>query len=111
MQFTKVHFWETNSTAENTDPQNSLLKIYADYADIFSETEARELLPHRTFDHPIELKSEAKSPWGPVYGMSKLELCTLCKYVDDMQDKGFIRSSSSPASALILFVKKKDGSL
>jgi hypothetical protein len=74
---------ETNSTTENTDPQNSLPKIYADYADIFSKIEARELLPHHTFDHPIELEPGAKPPWGPIYGMSKLELCTPCKYLDD----------------------------
>ena len=31
--------------------------------------------------------------------------------VDELEDKGFIRSSVSPWGALVLFVKKKDGSL
>jgi hypothetical protein len=102
---------ETNSAAKTPDPQSSLPEIYADFADVFSETEARELPPHRTFDHPIELEPGAKPPWGPIYSMSELELHMLHEYLDDMQDKRFIRSSSSPAGAPILFVMKKDGSL
>ena len=43
--------------------------------------------------------------------MSEKELKALKDYIDDMLGKGFIRSSNSPAGALVLFVKKKDGSL
>ena len=35
----------------------------------------------------------------------------LREYIDDNLSKGFIRQSTSPAGAPILFVKKKDGSL
>ena len=43
--------------------------------------------------------------------MSATELDTLCKYIEDKQQQGWIRPSTSPAGVLILFVKKPDGSL
>ena len=43
--------------------------------------------------------------------MSRHELEALRIWLDENLAKGFIRPSSSPAGAPILFVKKKDGSL
>src|SRR4030081_1277061 len=43
--------------------------------------------------------------------MSELELRTLRDHLEKELAKGFIRPSSSPAGAPVLFVKKKDGSL
>ena len=40
-----------------------------------------------------------------------MQLETLCEWIKQNLDKGFIRSSSSPAGAPILFAKKVDGSL
>jgi len=86
-------------------------KEYQDFADVFSEEEAQILPPHRAFDHSIELEPDSKIPWSPIYNMSEVELTTLRTALDDLLGKGFIRSSSSPAGAPILFVRKKDGSL
>ncbi|KAG5719790.1 hypothetical protein E4T56_gene7271 [Termitomyces sp. T112] len=43
--------------------------------------------------------------------MSKIKLWALKEYLDDMLGKGFICLSISAASALVLYAKKKDGSL
>jgi hypothetical protein len=43
--------------------------------------------------------------------MSAVELDTLRAYLDEMLAKGFIRTSTSPGGAPVLFAKKKDGSL
>ncbi|KNZ72001.1 hypothetical protein J132_05050 [Termitomyces sp. J132] len=43
--------------------------------------------------------------------MSEVELRALKEYLNNMLGKGFIRLSISAASALVLFAKKKDGSL
>ncbi|GJW52185.1 putative reverse transcriptase domain-containing protein [Tanacetum coccineum] len=48
----------------------------------------------------------AKSP----YRLAPSELEELSGQLKELQDKGFIRPSSSPWGALILFAKKKDGS-
>ncbi|GKF96564.1 hypothetical protein Tco_0292385, partial [Tanacetum coccineum] len=39
------------------------------------------------------------------------QLQELSGQLQELQDKGFIRPSHSPWGALVLFVKKKDGSL
>nr|GEU94527.1 putative reverse transcriptase domain-containing protein [Tanacetum cinerariifolium] len=49
----------------------------------------------------------AKSP----YRLAPLEMQESSKQLHELQDKGFIRLSHSPWGALVLFVKKKDGSL
>ncbi|GJS11277.1 putative reverse transcriptase domain-containing protein [Tanacetum coccineum] len=57
-----------------------------------------ELIPGAT---PV-----AKSP----YRLAPSELEELSRQLKELQDKGFIRPSSSPWGAPVLFVKKKDGS-
>nr|GFA14598.1 putative reverse transcriptase domain-containing protein [Tanacetum cinerariifolium] len=47
----------------------------------------------------------ARSP----YRLAPSELEELSGQLKELQDKGFIRLSSSPWGALVLFVKKKDG--
>ncbi|GJU82511.1 putative reverse transcriptase domain-containing protein [Tanacetum coccineum] len=48
----------------------------------------------------------AKSP----YHLAPMEMQELSNQLEELQDKGFIRPSSSPWGALVLFVKNKDGS-
>ena len=47
----------------------------------------------------------------PMYRLSPLELDEVKRQVTDLLSKGMIRPSTSPFSAPILFVGKKDGSL
>ena len=46
-----------------------------------------------------------------MYNLSKKELAVLREYLEDCERKGWIRRSTSPAGALVIFVPKKDGSL
>jgi hypothetical protein len=84
---------------------------YHQYLPLFSEAEANKLRPHRPYDHRIPLKDNFTPPFGPIYPLSRTELEALRKWLDENLSKGFIRASSSPAGAPILFVKKGDGSL
>jgi hypothetical protein len=43
--------------------------------------------------------------------MAPMELAGLKVQLQELLDKGFIRPSNSPWGALVLFVKKKDGTL
>nr|GFD44866.1 putative reverse transcriptase domain-containing protein [Tanacetum cinerariifolium] len=44
------------------------------------------------------------------YRLAPLKMKELAKQLQELSDKGFIRPSSSPWGAPMLFVKKKDGS-
>jgi len=85
-------------------------KDYHEYIPLFKKAVAEVLTPHRPYDHKIPLKEGFTPPFGPLYSLSKLELQALRQWIDENLFKGFIRASSSPAGAPILFVKKKDGS-
>ena len=83
---------------------------YQDYKPVFSKAAAEALPPHGPQDHAIDLEG-GHPKHGPVYPLSANELKVLRDYIDENLQRGFIRPSTSPAGAPILFVKKKDGSL
>ena len=108
----------TLSASDTTPPSDDLEKVrsqlppeYQDFADVFSKSKAEALPPHRPYDLSIPISSDAKPPFGPVYRLSEVEERTLKDFIDENLAKGFVRPSSSPAGAPVLFAKKKDGSL
>ncbi|KAG5723909.1 hypothetical protein E4T56_gene9784 [Termitomyces sp. T112] len=72
---------------------------------------AKELPPHHSYYHKIDLEESTSPTFGKIYNMSKIKLQALKDYLDDMLSKGFICSSISTAGTLVLFAKKKDGFL
>ena len=46
-----------------------------------------------------------------MYNLSEKELAVLREYLEDSERKGWIRRSTSPTGAPVIFVPKKDGSL
>ena len=103
------------SEADNTSstpPISGIPPEYADFADVFSESNAYILPEHGEHDHAIDLIDETKAPpYGPIYNLSESELAVLRAYIDLHLKTGFIRPSKSPAGAPILFAKKPDGGL
>ena len=98
------------SVVEEQETPNVPLQ-YRDYEDVFSAEEASKL-PSEKVNHEIQLRPGAGSPpYGPLYPCSATELNHLRQYLEEMQQKGWIRESTSPAGAPVLFVKKADGSL
>nr|GFA32790.1 putative reverse transcriptase domain-containing protein [Tanacetum cinerariifolium] len=57
----------------------------------------------------ITVPGAAPVAWAP-YRLAPSEMKELAEQLKELSDKGFIRPSSSPWGAPILFVKKKDGS-
>ena len=80
-------------------------------SDVFSYEEAGKLPQHYWGDHAIDLEEGQEALYGPLYNLSAKELEVLREYLDDALAKGWIRPSTSPAGAPILFVPKKDGKL
>nr|GEW84022.1 reverse transcriptase domain-containing protein [Tanacetum cinerariifolium] len=68
----------------------------------------------RTLVVKVEFKIELVPGAAPVprapYRLASSEMKELAKQLQELSDKGFIRPSSSPWGAPVLFVKKKDGS-
>uniref|UniRef100_A0A8C5W9J4 CCHC-type domain-containing protein n=1 Tax=Leptobrachium leishanense TaxID=445787 RepID=A0A8C5W9J4_9ANUR len=81
--------------------------VYTEYQDVFNEKKADDLPPHRVYDCPIALLPGAVILYGRIYPLSEPELKTLKEYIQENIQKGFIRSSTSPAGAGIFFVGKK----
>ena len=103
-----------NDDKEMTDEEVLKAKVppeYHEFKDVFSAEEAKELPPHRSYDHKIETIDGQLPPHGRIYNMSQVELDALKSYIDEMLAKGFIRTSNSPIGAPVLFVKKKNGTL
>ncbi|GBG58972.1 hypothetical protein CBR_g24321 [Chara braunii] len=65
----------------------------------------------RPIQHRVEIQPGSRTPKGAVYRMSPRELEELRKQLDELLEKGWIRPSSSPFGAPVLFVPKKEGEL
>jgi len=94
-----------------TDDGGHIPAIYGDFVEVFSETKAETLPPHRSTDHAIDLEPGYNLPYGRIYNLSEFELRTLKAYIEANLANRCIQRSSSPAAAPILFAKKKDGGL
>ena len=86
---------------------------YPRYLNVFSEEQANRMPPHRKLDHEIPLKDgpNTKIPQGVTYKMTMEEEEVLQKYLAKMIPTGKVQRSRSATAALILFVRKKGGSL
>jgi len=84
---------------------------YHKYTNVFSKSKAETLAPHCPYDLRIDLEKDSHPPVGTIYLLSKFEQEMLKEFIDKNLTNGFIRSTSLPHGALVLFVKKKDGSL
>ncbi|XP_073351727.1 uncharacterized protein [Aegilops tauschii subsp. strangulata] len=84
--------------------------VVRDYPDVFPEE-----LPGMPPDRDIEFLIDLIPGTGPIakrpYRMPPQELEELKKQIRELQAQGFIRPSSSPWGAPVLFVEKKDGTL
>jgi hypothetical protein len=65
--------------------------------------------PERKVEFAIELIPGTTPISKRAYRVSEPELVELKKQIDELSEKGYIRPSTSPWAALVLFVEKKDG--
>jgi len=103
---------QANSTklVETPDLSN-VSSEYHEFANVFSKTKAETLPPHWPYDLKINLEEGAQPPVGPIYSLSVSEQEALKEFIEENLNTSFIQPTSSPHGALVLFVKKKDGSL
>ena len=81
------------------------------YVKIFSLTETNKLSSRKEWNHRIDLKFETTSFAKKTYDLSRDQVKIIKKYVDDMLDKNFIKSSSFEYATSILIMKKLEDDL
>ncbi|KAJ0795740.1 putative nucleotidyltransferase, Ribonuclease H [Helianthus annuus] len=97
----------TNAQSEEGKIED--LPVVREFADVFPE-ELPGLPPHRQVEFQIDLAPGAAPIARAPYRLAPGELQELSNQLQELLDRGFIRPSSSPWGAPVLFVKKKDGS-
>ena len=95
-----------------TSEETGIPAEYSDFFDVFSSDSTTKLPEHTKINnYPINLLDDIQPPNGPIYSLRLVELEILKTYIKAKLASGFIRPSESSASASILFIQKKDGSL
>ncbi|GJR42764.1 putative reverse transcriptase domain-containing protein [Tanacetum coccineum] len=84
--------------------------IVKNFPEVFPE-DLPGLPPTRQVEFHIDLVPGAAPVARAPYRLAPSEIKELADQLQELSDKGFIRPSSSPWGAPVLFVKKKDGSL
>ncbi|GKG46606.1 hypothetical protein Tco_0501452, partial [Tanacetum coccineum] len=80
------------------------------FSEVFPE-DLPGLPPARQVEFQINLVPSAAPMARAPYRLAPSEMQELSAQLQELFNKGFIRPSSSPWGASVLFVKKKDGSL
>ncbi|GJS31877.1 putative reverse transcriptase domain-containing protein [Tanacetum coccineum] len=108
------HVFLASITAKETEDRSGEKRledvpIVRDFPEVFPE-ELSGLPPTRQVEFQIDLMPGAAPVARAPYRLAPSEMKELSEQLQELSDKGFIRPSSSPWGAPVLFVKKKDGS-
>ena len=82
---------------------------YRDFQTLYNREMANALLPHRSYNHAIDMKDREQPPWSPIYVPSEKEVLVLKEYLKEILDLEKIHPSKSPMGAPILFIPKPYG--
>ena len=103
--------WLASLTLEDEERLDlSLPRVVYEYEDVFLD-ELSGLPPHKDVDFFIELYPGTSPISMTPHRMAPIELQEFKVQLQELLDKGFIRLSTSPWGASVLFTKKKDKTL
>ena len=103
--------WLASLTLEDKErPDLDLPRVVSECVDVFPD-ELPGLPPQRVVDFGIELHPGTSPISMTPHRMAPVELQELRVQLQELLDKGFIRPSTSPWGAPVLFAKKKDETL
>jgi hypothetical protein len=104
--------WAIEAAKKRTPQDAEVPKEYQRHAVVFSEEAAHRFPPSRPKDHAIQLKPEAPDMIKcKTYPLTKPEMDTAKKFLDENQAMGYIEPTNSPYASPFFFIKKKDGTL
>jgi hypothetical protein len=88
--------------------QGSEVPMVNEFPDVFPD-ELPGMPPDRDIEFVIELKPGTTPIYKTPFRMTTPELAELKEHIRELVEKGFIRPSSFPWGAPVIFVPKKDG--
>ncbi|GKB94432.1 hypothetical protein Tco_0980569 [Tanacetum coccineum] len=94
---------------EKSEKRLEDVPVIRDFPEVFPD-DLPGLPPPRQVEFKIDLVSGAAPVVHAPYRLAPSEMKELSEQLKELLEKGFIRPSSSPWGAPVLFVKKKDGS-
>ncbi|KAH0652606.1 hypothetical protein KY289_030284 [Solanum tuberosum] len=94
---------------EVESPSIESIPVVLEFREVFP-TDLPAMPPDRDIDFYIDLETGTRPISIPPYRMDLAELRDLKAQIQELLDKGFIYPSASLWGALVLFVKKKEGS-
>jgi hypothetical protein len=103
----KGSYHQVTARIEEIKPSEAI-KVVSEFLDVFLE-ELPSMPPERKVEFAIELIPGTAPISKRAYRVSGPELVELKKQIDELSEKGYIRPSTSPWAAPVLFVEKKDG--
>ncbi|KAL8157153.1 hypothetical protein AgCh_002020 [Apium graveolens] len=95
---------------ERGSPRIEDIPVVCEFPDVFPD-ELSGLPPDREIEFIIDLAPGTEPVSKAPYRMTPVEMKELSTQLQDLLDRGIIRPSVSSWGALVLFVKKKDGSM
>ena len=103
--------WVASLTLEDEARQESSFpRVVCEYEDVFPE-EIPGLPPYKDVDFTIELHPSTSPISLTPHRMAHVELQELKIQLQELLDRDFIKRSTSPWGALVLFAKKRDKTL
>ena len=103
------HLVSVNDLDHDVPPIDSV-PVVSEFLDVFPE-DLPGVPPLREIDFCIDLELDTKQISIPPYRMAPAKFKELKLQLKDLTYKGFIQPSISSWGTLVLFVKKKDGTL
>lgn len=112
LEATNIHPSRQTQIASLNVKEVTIPAEYSDYTDVFSLDSVAELPEHIGINNdPLDLVDDKQPLYGPIYTLGPVELETFKTYIKTNLANGFIKPSTSPAGAPILFIRTKDRSL
>ena len=98
-------------TSSKDKKRQGLEKLLQEFADVFPDELLNKLPPKRAVDHEIKTEDGEKLTPRAACCLPKPKMDELQVQLAELLRRGFIEPRKSPCRALVLFVKKADGSL
>ena len=103
--------WDKEEEAAKLETETKKLvpEKFHKWIKVFSKKQLEKMPTKKIWNHIIDLKERFTLRKRKVYPLSREEREEVRKFIQEQLRKGYIQPSKSPQTALVFFVRKKDG--